>query len=605
MSLSSIAMMPNASSAAYQKKQQQPHVHPQRQQRQKDKTKLRATKTKVHALPPPQPPRGPSRGPGGPPGRPQPPPSSASSGPGKRPGGGLIIPGMEDFPTDVIPGMSAPGGYAGGGGKQGQVISMPGTQPGQQQQFGGGRSSPGGGNEYDEETGALNPDTPMGGVKFGTNDGGGGGSKPTYLAPGQEMAGSYEQQYKPPPTFEEQKVTEELDTNQMIMMLRQRAGHWFQLAKYIPALQKAGYIPDQIFDETGIENKEQVMWQTWLSTYASLKASKEFPNELLPYFESEYSGSPCLSQINFLPSGKRDAAAEFIARREFTEEQARELVRAYEIRDGMAAIAKDFGKTPGECLAFKIWRDIQELQRYEGVDKAESMRDRGLKYAETDKSRGRLESATEMFRMEATGQVSNLAAAKAANAENRLMAVQPVSSVRLDFEEIEFRPVAVVGPFSKLTTKAIKLAQVLEKVGTNDPSNIFKTFRPQGTSDWMAVPNWEALANSKEPIATFVGNTAKELPNVDGLSNKSEAAMLIIDRGSTSASPAHYYLLAKKSSVVLSGAGDSETIAIQSGAEVLQMEKSGASLTVLGRVVVAIRAPSAGGDGMTTDAPIG
>ena len=595
-------MMPSAScSFRHQQKKKQPPTKKQFHQ-QKEGDKKRATKTKVHALPPPQPPRGPNRSPGGPPGRPQPPPSSASSGPGKKPGGGLIIPGMEDFPTDVIPGMSAPGGYAGGGGKQGQVISMPGSQPGQQQ-F--GRSPPAGGNEYDAETGALNPDTPMGGVKFGTNDSGGGGSKPTYLAPGQEMAGSYEQQYKPPPTFEEQKITDELDTNQMIMMLRQRAGHWFQLAKYIPALQKAGYIPDQIFDETGIENKEQVLWQTWLSTYASLKASKAFPSELLPYFETEYSGSPCLSQINFLPSGKRDAAAEFIARREFTEEQSRELVRAYEIRDGMAAIAKDFGKSPGECLAFKIWRDIQELQRYEGVDKAESMRDRGLQYAETDKSKGRLESATEMFRMEATGEVSNLAAAKAANAESRLMAVQPVSSVRLDFEEVEFRPVAVVGAFSKLTTKAIKLAQVVEKVGTNDPSNIFKTFRPQGTSDWMAVPNWEALENSKEPIATFVGNTAKELPNIDGLSNKSEAAMIIIDRGSTSASPAHYYLLAKKSSVVLSGAGESETVAIQSGAEVLQMEKSGASLTVLGRVVVAIRAPSAGGDGMTTDAPIG
>ena len=47
------------------------------------------------------------------------------------------------------------------------------------------------------------------------------------------------------------------------------------------------------------------------------------------------------------------------------------------------------------------------------------------------------------------------------------------------------------------------------------------------------------------------------------------------------------------------------TAAIQSGAEVLKMEKSGASLTVLGRVVIAIRAPSMGGDGMTTDAPVG
>ena len=76
--------------------------------------------------------------------------------------------------------------------------------------------------------------------------------------------------------------------------------------------------------------------------------------------------------------------------------------------------------------------------------------------------------------MEVEGEVSNLAAAKAENAENRLMAVQPVSSVRLDFDEIEFRPIAVVGALSKLTTKAVKLAQVLEQVGANDSSNIFK-----------------------------------------------------------------------------------------------------------------------------------
>lgn len=589
------AMMPFTSLLQQRKKNQA--------QQKWDNTKKRTTKIKVHAFPP-QPPRGPNGSPRGPPGRPSPPPSSSSSGPGKKPGGGLIIPGMEDFPTDVIPGMS-PGGYAaGGGGKQGQTISMPGSQPGQQQ-FGGRPQTPPAGKEYDEESGALNPDTPMGGVKFGTSNAGGGGPRPTYLAPGEEMTGSFEQQFKPPPTFDDQKVTEDLDANQMVMMLSQRAGHWFQLAKYIPALQKMGYVPDRIFDETGIENKEQVLWQTWLATYASLKSSKEFPDELLSYFESEYSGAPCLSQINILPSRKRNAAAEFIARKEFTEDQARELVKSYEIRESMDAIAKDFGRTPGECLAFKIWRDIQELQRYEGVDKAETMRDRGLQYAETDNSRGRLESATEMFRMEVEGEVSNLAAAKAENAENRLMAVQPVNSVRLDFDEIEFRPIAVVGALSKLTTKAIKLAQVLEQVGANDPSNIFKTFRPQGTSDWMAVPNWEALANSKEPVATFVGDTAKELPNVEGLNNKAEPAMIIIDRWNTSASPAHYYLLAKKSSVVLSGAGESETVAIQSGAEVLKMEKSGASLTVLGRVVIAIRAPSMGGDGMTTDAPVG
>lgn len=207
--------------------------------------------------------------------------------------------------------------------------------------------------------------------------------------------------------------------------------------------------------------------------------------------------------------------------------------------------------------------------------------------------------------MEATGETSMLQDAKAMNEDTRMMALQPVSSVRLDFEEIEFRPIAVVGPLSKLTTKAVKLVQVLEKTANNDPSNIFKTFRPQGSSDWMAVPNWEALLTAKEPFATFVGNTAKELPDVAGLNGKSEAAMVVIDRASTSALPSYYYLLAKKSSLVIGGAGDSETVNILSGKEVLTLEKNGATITVLGRVVLAIRAPSVGGDGMTTDAPVG
>ena len=73
--------------------------------------------------------------------------------------------------------------------------------------------------------------------------------------------------------------------------------------------------------------------------------------------------------------------------------------------------------------------------------------------------------------------MSNLAAAKAENAENRLMAVQPVSSVRLDFDEIEFRPIAVVGALSKLTTKAIKLAQVLEQVGAERFQQHFQNFQ--------------------------------------------------------------------------------------------------------------------------------
>ena len=39
--------------------------------------------------------------------------------------------------------------------------------------------------------------------------------------------------------------------------------------------------------------------------------------------------------------------------------QAKELIRAYDIRKTRDSQAKGFGSTPGECLAFKIWRDVQ------------------------------------------------------------------------------------------------------------------------------------------------------------------------------------------------------------------------------------------------------
>ena len=86
---------------------------------------------------------------------------------------------------------------------------------------------------------------------------------------GGELQGAYEP-FKPPETYEAAKVSEdENDPERMMMLMRQRAGMWFTLAKFIRPLQAKGMTSTDIFDATGIEPKEQATWVVWLQCYAS------------------------------------------------------------------------------------------------------------------------------------------------------------------------------------------------------------------------------------------------------------------------------------------------------------------------------------------------
>ena len=81
---------------------------------------------------------------------------------------------------------------------------------------------------------------------------------------GGELQGAFEQ-FKPPETFETAKVSaEEDDPDRMMMLMRSRAGTLHRLAKFIRPLNAKGFQPNDIFDVTGIEPKEQALWVTWL-----------------------------------------------------------------------------------------------------------------------------------------------------------------------------------------------------------------------------------------------------------------------------------------------------------------------------------------------------
>ena len=143
--------------------------------------------------------------------------------------------------------------------------------------------------------------------------------------------------------------------------------------------------PDDIFDETGVEPKEQSLWQTWTSARGSLAADPRFPEHKLEYFDQEWNAYN-LTHIQYLVAETRAAFAEFVVDNEFDPEQTKELVKSVEIRSAHSSQARGFGVSPGECLAFKMWRDVQEVQRYQGMEAVMELVNKGKKYAENEES---------------------------------------------------------------------------------------------------------------------------------------------------------------------------------------------------------------------------
>lgn len=169
-----------------------------------------------------------------------------------------------------------------------------------------------------------------------------------------------------------------------------------------------------------------------------------------------------------------------------------------------------------------------------------------------------------------------------------------IQAVRLDAEELLFRPIPMLGPLEKLSPAAVIAVEEVR------PKGLFNVFKPVGAQQWVALPSWAALSEAKVPFAVLVGNTGS-LRGAGDLSEREEPALLIVDKANQTPSPKNFYLAVRQSSIQLSGGKGAEIVDVFPGKETMEMERDG-KCTVIGRVVLAVRAPGMGrDDGMTTE----
>ena len=130
--------------------------------------------------------------------------------------------------------------------------------------------------------------------------------------------------------------------------------------------------------------------------------------------------------------------------------------------------------------------------------------------------------------------------------------------------------------------------------------NIFGVFSPQANTDWVALPKWDLLLQAVAPFALFIDDTSKT--DIEGVKDKAEPGLLISDKSDNSPRFGQYYLVAKTSSLVLAGSNAAaETVSVMDGKDILQSERDGKKINTLARVLLCVRAPSRGGDGMSTE----
>jgi hypothetical protein len=338
---------------------------------------------------------------------------------------------------------------------------------------------------------------------------GGGGNAPRLIVPdsptstsgprGMEAAGSdpsaqpQVRNFRPPPGFmdAEGPAQTEVDVSpqDMLRRLQAQAGQWHQLAKLFPALLAKGYDAGAVEEATGLEKRTQNIWISAASIYEALKKSGKVPAPTLAFFDAP-GGESLLHELRFLSLRQRIAAVCYVVDNNLSPPEAQVLARAMKEHERRLGERDGFADSPGDCLAYKFFRDALECRRQED---AQACAAKGLAVVETDQGRAKLESM--------------MGISTATESADRARVTLEV--LRLTDEEVGWRPVPLLGNVGDVTAAALSAAP---KASSRGVFGVFSLPEEGAEFSWVPLPAWSMLMVAPRPVALAVPNCAEFVP---------------------------------------------------------------------------------------------
>ena len=347
----------------------------------------------------------------------------------------------------------------------------------------------------------------------------------------------------------------EYGVDELLTILTERTDVWHRMAKYITQLKTEGVGSEIIDDVAGINALEQNLWVVGTNVYKTLEERK-CSEDLLEYFSTP-GAEKLLYPLRVMTAEDRQTCAEYIAAEELDEKQSEQLVRA--MREHARRTYDDdrlmFDYNPGDCLAYKYYRDALEETRTE--EKRRQIVQKGLDRATSDRGREALEQIlVEKEDDETKGRI-------------------PV--VELDDEEFDTCLLSIAGGLQDLTVQDLKGASATNRKGAFGIVTVGKA-----EEDWISLPMFQPFVAGFDMVAINVDN----MLDLEAFGAKTGGpGVLVVDRrvDKSQIDPEGLYAITF----------DDKDISFVSGTELLsQVEIVGeGKLTVLAKGLMAVKPP--------------
>jgi hypothetical protein len=277
--------------------------------------------------------------------------------------------------------------------------------------------------------------------------------------------------------------------------LLHKEGNWVNWGQACAQLQKAGYHPQEIFEQTGFQGSQQNLIIVAAQVYESLVTSKA-DEALLSYFTGPRSD--VLYEFRILNQEQRLAAAEFAYQKQVDIDGAKEVARAYKEFCLLAQLPEGFTNHPGDAVAYQYWRKAK--QKRELAERSRLIAT-GLKYVYSQTAREAIEKLLLDFTV----------------AASRSAPLLPI--YRLEAEDELPRIIPFAGAFP-LTKQDIDNVVVITSV---EP---FRIIEVSDRGSFVPIPGWQVILGAIDPIAMTM--ESDRLPKA--ISGTPEKILIVIDR---------------------------------------------------------------------------
>jgi hypothetical protein len=310
---------------------------------------------------------------------------------------------------------------------------------------------------------------------------------------------------------------------ELLRSLRRKEGNWVTWGQACQKLQKSGYSPQAIFEETGFEPIQQNQIIVASQVYAGLETNQA-SERVRSHFAQK--GSDSLYELRILNQADRVAAAELLIAQNIDSEGTHEVAKAIKEFSRLSKLPEGFSAHPGDVVAYECWKNARQKS---DLQERSRLIARGLNFAHSVTARQQVEKLLTDFTI-----------TKAASAP-RLPLYRPDE----DTESPRIIPVAGRMPISKAELMAVPMVDELGK---------FRLVKFSGTGVWVAIPSWQVILEAEDAIA-LITDSEYLIPE-----SAPEEILVICDRSQRQWQADSYFLIEEDEKLVFQWFPEQPTI---------------------------------------------